>query len=57
MRRASDELSIRSDSRKLTAQEKNLLRIRNLEREKQEGWEVMHAPEVMRPLQGLGGTP
>lgn len=41
---AIDELSLCPDPRKLTAQEKNLLRIRNLEREKQEGWEVMHAP-------------
>lgn len=39
----SDELSIYPDSRKLSAQEKNLLRIRNLEREKQEGWEVRQA--------------
>ncbi|XP_054450468.1 coiled-coil domain-containing protein 13 [Pteronotus mesoamericanus] len=38
---ASDELSIYPDPRKLTAQEKNLLRIRNLEREKQEGWEKL----------------
>ncbi|XP_007947874.1 coiled-coil domain-containing protein 13 [Orycteropus afer afer] len=38
---ASDELSIHSDSRKLSAQEKNLLRIRTLEREKQEGWEKL----------------
>ncbi|XP_073916187.1 coiled-coil domain-containing protein 13 isoform X2 [Castor canadensis] len=37
----SDELSIYPDSRKLSAQEKNLLRIRNLEREKQEGWEKL----------------
>lgn len=43
---ASDELSVCPDPRKMSAQEKNLLRIRNLEREKQEGWEVMHAGEV-----------
>ena len=36
----ASELSVYPDSRKLSAQEKNLLRIRNLEREKQEGWEV-----------------
>lgn len=34
------ELSVYPDPRKLSAQEKNLLRIRNLEREKQESWEV-----------------
>ncbi|KAM9186216.1 coiled-coil domain-containing protein 13 [Dugong dugon] len=38
---AGDELSIHSDPRKLSAQEKNLLRIRILEREKQEGWEKL----------------
>ncbi|XP_004676679.1 PREDICTED: coiled-coil domain-containing protein 13 [Condylura cristata] len=37
----SDELSIYPDTRKLSAQEKNLLRIRALEREKQEGWEKL----------------
>lgn len=36
-----DELPVYPDPRKLSAQEKNLLRIRSLEREKQEGWEVM----------------
>lgn len=36
----ASELSVYPDPRKLSAQEKNLLRIRNLEREKQEGWEV-----------------
>ncbi|XP_023599456.1 coiled-coil domain-containing protein 13 [Myotis lucifugus] len=40
---ASDEPSVCPDPRKLTAQEKNLLRIRNLEREKQEGWEKLAA--------------
>ncbi|XP_055457697.1 coiled-coil domain-containing protein 13 isoform X2 [Psammomys obesus] len=35
------ELSVSLDPRKLTAQEKNLLRIRSLEREKQEGWEKL----------------
>ncbi|XP_045055820.2 coiled-coil domain-containing protein 13 isoform X2 [Desmodus rotundus] len=38
---ASDELSVCPDPRKLTAQERNLLRIRILEREKQEGWEKL----------------
>ncbi|XP_032987883.1 coiled-coil domain-containing protein 13 isoform X1 [Rhinolophus ferrumequinum] len=38
---ASDERSVCPDPRKLSAQEKNLLRIRNLEREKQEGWEKL----------------
>uniref|UniRef100_A0A8D2DEE0 Coiled-coil domain containing 13 n=1 Tax=Sciurus vulgaris TaxID=55149 RepID=A0A8D2DEE0_SCIVU len=38
---ASDELSIYPNPKKLSAQEKNLLRIRNLEREKQEGWEKL----------------
>ncbi|XP_016051603.1 PREDICTED: coiled-coil domain-containing protein 13 [Miniopterus natalensis] len=38
---ASDELSVYPDPRKLSAQERNLLRIRNLEREKQEGWEKL----------------
>ncbi|XP_035886353.1 coiled-coil domain-containing protein 13 isoform X2 [Phyllostomus discolor] len=38
---ASDELSVCPDPRKLTAQERNLLRIRLLEREKQEGWEKL----------------
>ncbi|XP_058411884.1 coiled-coil domain-containing protein 13 [Diceros bicornis minor] len=38
---ASDELPVYPDPRKLSAQEKNLLRIRNLEREKQEGWEKL----------------
>ncbi|XP_053454955.1 coiled-coil domain-containing protein 13 isoform X2 [Nycticebus coucang] len=37
---ASDE-SVQPDPRKLSAQEKNLLRIRSLEREKQEGWEKL----------------
>ncbi|XP_008258467.1 coiled-coil domain-containing protein 13 isoform X3 [Oryctolagus cuniculus] len=37
----SDELSACSDPRKLSAQEKNLLRIRNLERDKQESWEKL----------------
>ncbi|KAM7064239.1 coiled-coil domain-containing protein 13 isoform 2-T2 [Molossus nigricans] len=38
---ASDELSVCPGPRKMSAQEKNLLRIRNLEREKQEGWEKL----------------
>nr|XP_044610446.1 coiled-coil domain-containing protein 13 isoform X3 [Equus asinus] len=38
---ASDERSVYPDPRKLSAQEKNLLRIRNLEREKQESWEKL----------------
>lgn len=63
---ASDELPAHPDPRKLSAQEKNLLRIRNLEREKQEGWEVTHALKEVgvcrarRPcplLRGLGGSP
>nr|XP_012422687.1 PREDICTED: coiled-coil domain-containing protein 13 [Odobenus rosmarus divergens] len=37
-----DKPPVGPDPRKLSAQEKNLLRIRSLEREKQEGWEVMH---------------
>ncbi|XP_050636340.1 coiled-coil domain-containing protein 13 isoform X4 [Macaca thibetana thibetana] len=37
----SDELSVYPDPRKLSAQEKNLLRIRSLEREKQEGLEKL----------------
>ncbi|XP_021522295.1 coiled-coil domain-containing protein 13 [Aotus nancymaae] len=38
---ASDELSVYPDPRKLSAQEKHLLRIRSLEREKQEGLEKL----------------
>ncbi|XP_032716951.1 coiled-coil domain-containing protein 13 isoform X2 [Lontra canadensis] len=38
-----DELPAYPDPRKLSAQEKNLLRIRSLEREKQEGWEKLVA--------------
>ncbi|XP_033068108.1 coiled-coil domain-containing protein 13 isoform X2 [Trachypithecus francoisi] len=38
---ASDELSVYPHPRKLSAQEKNLLRIRSLEREKQEGLEKL----------------
>uniref|UniRef100_A0A8I3P9M1 Hedgehog acyltransferase like n=1 Tax=Canis lupus familiaris TaxID=9615 RepID=A0A8I3P9M1_CANLF len=38
---SSDEPSAYPDPRKLSAQEKNLLRIRNLEREKQDGWEKL----------------
>ncbi|XP_063122562.1 coiled-coil domain-containing protein 13 isoform X6 [Rattus norvegicus] len=37
----SSELPLNSDPRKLTAQEKNLLRIRSLERDKQESWEKL----------------
>ncbi|XP_040595822.1 coiled-coil domain-containing protein 13 isoform X2 [Mesocricetus auratus] len=37
----SSELPVSSDPRKLTAQEKNLLRIRSLERHKQESWEKL----------------
>ncbi|XP_059124929.1 coiled-coil domain-containing protein 13 isoform X3 [Peromyscus eremicus] len=36
---SSSELPVSSDPRKLTAQEKNLLRIRSLEKDKQESWE------------------
>ncbi|XP_036287867.1 coiled-coil domain-containing protein 13 isoform X1 [Pipistrellus kuhlii] len=52
---ASDELSVSPDPRKLTAQEKNLLRIRNLEREKQEGWEKLAAERdaLQRELEEL----
>ncbi|XP_014390368.1 PREDICTED: coiled-coil domain-containing protein 13 isoform X2 [Myotis brandtii] len=52
---ASDELSVCPDPRKLTAQEKNLLRIRNLEREKQEGWEKLAAERdaLQRELEEL----
>ncbi|CAK7311942.1 Coiled-coil domain-containing protein 13 [Vulpes lagopus] len=38
---SGDEPSAYPDPRKLSAQEKNLLRIRSLEREKQEGWEKL----------------
>nr|XP_044993018.1 coiled-coil domain-containing protein 13 isoform X2 [Jaculus jaculus] len=38
---ASTELSVHSDPRKLSAQERNLLRIRSLEKDKQEGWEKL----------------
>ncbi|XP_055985529.1 coiled-coil domain-containing protein 13 isoform X1 [Sorex fumeus] len=37
----SEVLSLYPDTRKLSAQEKNLLRIRALEKEKQEGWEKL----------------
>lgn len=37
-----DDLSVCPDPRKLSAQERNLLRIRSLERERQDGWEVTH---------------
>ncbi|ELK25108.1 Coiled-coil domain-containing protein 13 [Myotis davidii] len=52
---ASDELSVCPDPRKLTAQEKNLLRIRKLEREKQEGWEKLAAERdaLQRELEEL----
>ncbi|XP_026352607.2 coiled-coil domain-containing protein 13 [Ursus arctos] len=36
-----DELSVCPDPRKLSAQERNLLRIRSLERERQDGWEKL----------------
>lgn len=39
----SSELPLSSDPRKMTAQEKNLLRIRSLERDKQESFEVRWA--------------
>ncbi|XP_036048575.1 coiled-coil domain-containing protein 13 isoform X1 [Onychomys torridus] len=38
---SSSELPLNSDPRKLTAQEKNLLRIRSLEKDKQESWEKL----------------
>uniref|UniRef100_A0A480JE05 Coiled-coil domain-containing protein 13 n=2 Tax=Sus scrofa TaxID=9823 RepID=A0A480JE05_PIG len=52
---ASDELPAHPDPRKLSAQEKNLLRIRNLEREKQEGWEKLAAERdaLQRELEEL----
>eukprot|EP00069_Balaena_mysticetus_P022341 bmy_03307T0 len=52
---ASDELSVYPDPRKLSAQEKNLLRIRNLEREKQESWEKLAAERdaLQRELEEL----
>ncbi|XP_006181395.1 coiled-coil domain-containing protein 13 isoform X1 [Camelus ferus] len=52
---AGDELSVYPDPRKLSAQEKNLLRIRNLEREKQEGWEKLAAERdvLQRELEEL----
>ncbi|CAO2633120.1 Coiled-coil domain-containing protein 13 [Lemmus lemmus] len=37
----SEPLPVGSDPRKLTAQEKNLLRIRSLEKDKQESWEKL----------------
>lgn len=40
---SSSEIAVSSDPRKLTAQEKNLLRIRSLERDKLESWEVRRA--------------
>ncbi|ELK10119.1 Coiled-coil domain-containing protein 13 [Pteropus alecto] len=52
---ASDELSVCPDPRKLSAQERNLLRIRNLEREKQEGWEKLASERdaLQRELEDL----
>ncbi|XP_007106839.2 coiled-coil domain-containing protein 13 [Physeter macrocephalus] len=52
---ASDELSVYPDPRKLSAQEKNLLRIHNLEREKQESWEKLAAERdaLQRELEEL----
>ncbi|XP_077848370.1 coiled-coil domain-containing protein 13 isoform X4 [Macaca mulatta] len=47
----SDELSVYPDPRKLSAQEKNLLRIRSLEREKQEGLE-----DQLKQLQEILGS-
>uniref|UniRef100_A0A8C6HXI9 Coiled-coil domain containing 13 n=1 Tax=Mus spicilegus TaxID=10103 RepID=A0A8C6HXI9_MUSSI len=38
---SSSEVPLSSDPRKMTAQEKNLLRIRSLERDKQESWEKL----------------
>ncbi|XP_063117048.1 coiled-coil domain-containing protein 13 isoform X2 [Cavia porcellus] len=38
---AGDELSVHPDPRKLSPQERNLQRIRSLERERQEGWEKL----------------
>ncbi|CAI9159399.1 unnamed protein product [Rangifer tarandus platyrhynchus] len=51
----ASELSVYPDPRKLSAQEKNLLRIRNLEREKQEGWEKLAAERdaLQRELEEL----
>ncbi|XP_048650866.1 coiled-coil domain-containing protein 13 isoform X4 [Marmota marmota marmota] len=48
---ANDELPIYPDPKKLSAQEKNLLRIRSLEREKQEGWE-----DQLKQLQDILGS-
>ncbi|XP_007445758.1 PREDICTED: coiled-coil domain-containing protein 13 [Lipotes vexillifer] len=52
---ASDELSVCPDPRKLSAQEKNLRRIHNLEREKQESWEKVAAERdaLQRELEEL----
>ncbi|XP_060018247.1 coiled-coil domain-containing protein 13 [Lagenorhynchus albirostris] len=52
---ASDELSVYPDPRKLSAQEKNLRRIHNLEREKQESWEKLAAERdaLQRELEEL----
>lgn len=44
------DLSVNLDPRKLTAQEKNLLKLRTLEREKQESLEVRQAEH-----RGAGG--
>ncbi|KAK2505275.1 hypothetical protein MC885_010026 [Smutsia gigantea] len=47
----SDALSACPDPRKLSAQEKNLLRIRGLERDKQQGWE-RELEELKRKAEG-----
>ncbi|XP_049637615.1 coiled-coil domain-containing protein 13 [Suncus etruscus] len=58
----SDLLLLYSDHRKLSVQEKNLLRIRTLEKEKQEGWEKLvgerdalqkELEETRRKLEGV----
>ncbi|GAB5576920.1 coiled-coil domain-containing protein 13 [Prionailurus iriomotensis] len=53
---SSDEPSVYPDPRKLSAQEKNLLRIRSLEREKQEGWETQAGSERRGQPGSLEGT-
>ncbi|XP_057562245.1 coiled-coil domain-containing protein 13 [Hippopotamus amphibius kiboko] len=52
---ASDELSVHPEPQKLSVQEKNLLRIRNLERERQESWQKLVAERdaLQRELEEL----
>ncbi|XP_005383591.1 PREDICTED: coiled-coil domain-containing protein 13 isoform X1 [Chinchilla lanigera] len=52
---AGDELSVHPDPRKLSPQERNLQRIRSLERERQEGWEKLTGERdaLQAELEGL----